>query len=244
MPPNCAQEQRAVSESSERSTAIQEKTTQTGKKQNWFCASEMMTGFCLFVSTVWHLRKFFKKLFLVMDWFSFKWPFCFKVIICFNTWVGLGISPTTLGVALGDTQIEVTLTLRMLYTRHARAQSLSSCLTLCSPRDCMACQTLSVHGILQARILQQVTMLCSSGSSSPTQVHTCVSCTAGAFVTTEPAGKPLCTHHQANYTKIVENLTGSLEFHALITSPLNMQKQYRRHWPNSHWTINGSKSST
>ena len=66
--------------------------------------------------------------------------------------------------------------------------------TACSPPDS------SVHGILQARILQQVTPLCSSGSFRP-RVPTCVSCTAGAFFTTEPAGKPLCTHHQANYTK-------------------------------------------
>ena len=50
----------------------------------------------------------------------------------------------------------------------------------------------SVHGILQARILEWVAMPSSRGSSQP-RVQTsnsCVSCTAGRFFTTEPPRKP------------------------------------------------------
>ena len=46
----------------------------------------------------------------------------------------------------------------------------------------------------------------------------------------QSAGKPLCTHTtQLIKQKIVENLTGIRVSHVRITSPLNMQKQYRRH---------------
>ena len=50
----------------------------------------------------------------------------------------------------------------------------------------------SVHGILQARILESVAMPSSRGSSWPRD-RTCVSCgycTAGEFFTAEPSGKP------------------------------------------------------
>ena len=53
----------------------------------------------------------------------------------------------------------------------------------------------SVHGILQARILEWAAMPTSGGSSWPRD-QTCVSCdscTAGRFFTTEPPGKPI--HH-------------------------------------------------
>ena len=51
-----------------------------------------------------------------------------------------------------------------------------SCLTLCDPMDC------TVHGILQARILECVTFPFSRGSSQPRdQTH--VSCIAGRFFT-------------------------------------------------------------
>ena len=51
----------------------------------------------------------------------------------------------------------------------------------------------SVHGILQARILEWVAMLFSRGSSWPRD-WTCVSwgsCIAGRFFITEPVGKPV-----------------------------------------------------
>ena len=46
----------------------------------------------------------------------------------------------------------------------------------------------SVHGILQARILERIAMLSSRGSSPPCdQTH--VSCIAGGFFIAEPLGK-------------------------------------------------------
>ena len=51
-----------------------------------------------------------------------------------------------------------------------------SCLTLCGPMDC------TVHGILQARILEWVVVPFSRGSSQPRdQIQ--VSCIAGGFLT-------------------------------------------------------------
>ena len=58
-----------------------------------------------------------------------------------------------------------------------------SCPTLCSPVDCSPSGS-SVHGIVQARILDWVAM---SLSGDRTQV----SCLAGRFFSSEPPGKPL-----------------------------------------------------
>ena len=57
------------------------------------------------------------------------------------------------------------------------------CLTLCDPMDCSLPDP-SVHGILQARILEWVAMPSSRGSSLP-RSQTWVSCIAGRFFTTE-----------------------------------------------------------
>ena len=68
-------------------------------------------------------------------------------------------------------------------TRHAHLPSTSiciyllapqSCLTLCDPMDCSPLGS-SVHGSLQARILERVAMTSSSGSSPPRD-PTCISC--------------------------------------------------------------------
>ena len=66
-----------------------------------------------------------------------------------------------------------------------------SCLTLCCPLDCSPPGS-SVHGILQARILEWVAMPSSRASFWPRdQTHiSCVFCDAGKFFTAEPAGKP------------------------------------------------------
>ena len=48
----------------------------------------------------------------------------------------------------------------------------------------------SVHGILQARILEWVAMASSRGSSQHRD-QTQVSCITGRFFTTEPLGKPM-----------------------------------------------------
>ena len=55
------------------------------------------------------------------------------------------------------------------------------CLTLCNPMDCSSAGY-SVHGILQARILEWVAIPFSSGSFRPRD-RTQVSCIAGGFFT-------------------------------------------------------------
>ena len=67
-----------------------------------------------------------------------------------------------------------------------------SCLTLCDPMDCSPPGS-SVHGILQARILEWVAFPFSRGSSQPRD-ETQVSCIAGGFFTAEPPGKPHVVH--------------------------------------------------
>ena len=62
-----------------------------------------------------------------------------------------------------------------------------SVVSLCGPMDCSQPGS-SVHGILQARILEWVAV--SFWGSSRPRDRTWVSCTAGRFFTTEPPGKP------------------------------------------------------
>ena len=69
------------------------------------------------------------------------------------------------------------------------AKLLQSCLICCDHLDCSPPGS-SVHGILQARILEWVAMPSSRGSS-PTRDQTWVSCIAGRIFTTEPLGKHL-----------------------------------------------------
>ena len=71
------------------------------------------------------------------------------------------------------------------------AQSLQLCLTLCDPVDCSLPGS-SVHGILQAGILEWVAMPSSRGSSPPRDrtLVSSISCIAGRFLTAEPPGKP------------------------------------------------------
>ena len=61
-------------------------------------------------------------------------------------------------------------------------------LTLWDPMHCSLSGS-SVHGILQARILEWVAISFSRGSSLPSD-RTRVSCIAGRLFTTEPPGKP------------------------------------------------------
>ena len=63
-----------------------------------------------------------------------------------------------------------------------------SCLILCNPMDCSLPGSF-VYGILQARILEWVTIPFSKGSSGPRD-RTQVSSIADEFFTTQPAGKP------------------------------------------------------
>ena len=75
-------------------------------------------------------------------------------------------------------------------------KSLQLCLTLCDPVD-YSLPDSSVHGILQARILEWVAMPSIRGSSRHRDQtrSSCVSCTAGRFFTAEPLGKPLLPHN-------------------------------------------------
>ena len=70
-------------------------------------------------------------------------------------------------------------------TTYMYAKSLQSCPTFCNPVDSDLPGS-SVHGILQARILEWITLPSSRGSSQPRD-QTCipyVSCMAGGFFTT------------------------------------------------------------
>ena len=93
------------------------------------------------------------------------------------------------------TQRLTVLLLSLVMSLHGRQMcSMSVCLvtqshpTLCSPMDCSLPGS-SVHGILQARILEWVAMPSSRGSSRPRN-WTHISCIADRFFTTESPGKP------------------------------------------------------
>ena len=76
------------------------------------------------------------------------------------------------------------------------ATLLQSCPTLCNPMDCSSTGS-SVHGILQARILEWVAMPSSRGSSQrrdQTQVSW-ISCNSCRFFTTSPTWEAHGTYH-------------------------------------------------
>ena len=83
-----------------------------------------------------------------------------------------------------------------LISTYVLDKSLQLCLTLCNPKDCSPSGS-SLHGILQARILEWVVMLFSRRSSQ-SRDQTCVSkcplhCKAGSLPLT-PSGKPTYTY--------------------------------------------------
>jgi len=83
-----------------------------------------------------------------------------------------------------------------------RAKLLQSCLTLCDPMD-YSLPGSSVHGILQARILEWVAMPCSRGSSQPRD-GTCVSVSpalSGRFFTTSTTWETLLNVSQSALKK-------------------------------------------
>ena len=67
------------------------------------------------------------------------------------------------------------------------------CLTLCNPMDCSPPGS-SVHGILQARILEWVAIFFSRGSSQPRD-QTFIFCFTGRCFTTELWGKHIKSCH-------------------------------------------------
>ena len=68
-----------------------------------------------------------------------------------------------------------------IITIHCCCSVTQSCPTLCNPIDCCLPGS-SVHGILQARILERVAIPFSTGSSQPRD-QTWVSCVASGFFT-------------------------------------------------------------
>ena len=77
-----------------------------------------------------------------------------------------------------------------------RAQTLQSCPTLCDPMD-FSPPGASIHGILQASILEWVAVPSFGGSSWPRD-WVLVSCIASRFFSAAPPGKPQCweTHNE------------------------------------------------
>ena len=87
------------------------------------------------------------------------------------------------------------------------AKLLHSCLTLWNPMDTSPPGS-SVHGSLQARILEWVAMPFSRGSSWPRD-RTCDSSLAGEFFTTEPPGKPKLLNRNSNFQfEVLEGIQG------------------------------------
>ena len=75
------------------------------------------------------------------------------------------------------------MTMRHHFISACEVKVAQSCLTLCDPMD------YTVHGILQARILEWVAFPISRGSSQPRD-RTQVSYIAGSSLPAEPQGKP------------------------------------------------------
>ena len=69
-----------------------------------------------------------------------------------------------------------------------------SCPTHCNPMD-YSLTASSVHGILQARILEWVAISSPRGSSRPGDRTHASSCIAGRFFITAPPGKSVCTSY-------------------------------------------------
>ena len=113
-----------------------------------------------------------------------------------------------------------------------------SYLTLFNPVDCSPPDS-SVHGILQARILEWVAIPFSRRSSRPRE-QTQVSCIAGRFLKSEPPEKPvsnlLCGEHLvSSYSQIVWHL-GCLQLLLLSTSfQLLLHSENKDHGIRSHY---------
>ena len=115
-----------------------------------------------------------------------------------------------------------------------RTKSLQSCLTLWDPMECSLPGS-SVHGILQARILEWVAMPSSKRSSPPRdQTHiswgSCISCIAGRFFTTEPSGKPTVKYSSAIKRDMFESvLTRQMNPEPIIRSEVGQKEKNKYH---------------
>ena len=95
------------------------------------------------------------------------------------------------------------------------------CQTLCHSMDCNPSGS-SVYGILQARILEWVTISFSRGSSQPRD-WTCVLCIAGKCFTSllsEPARKPQLKIAQKSNPKLLDFLGVLIEVSIRLSVPI------------------------
>ena len=79
-----------------------------------------------------------------------------------------------------------------------------SCPTLCNPMD-FSPPGSSLHGILQARILERIAISSSRGFFQLRE-RTCISSIAGGFFTTEPQGNPLKEMVQFSLSVVSDSL--------------------------------------
>ena len=86
---------------------------------------------------------------------------------------------------------------------HAAVLYTQSCSTLRNPMDCSPSGP-SVHGVLQATIVEWVIMPPSRGSSQPRgwTCISCFSCIPGRFFTTEPPGKPAVLYKYHHFPQV------------------------------------------
>ena len=126
--------------------------------------------------------------------------------------------------------VNIYYTINVIITKQVlQVKFTQSCPTLCNPMDC------TVHGILQARILEWVAFPFASGSPQPRD-RTQVSHIAGRFLPAEPQGKP---NHQTNVGLIPLICKGN--FFQICASMLskeytNTLTEASSHLPNYHWT--------
>ena len=101
-----------------------------------------------------------------------------------------------------------------------------SCPTLCNPRDC-SLPVFSVHGILQARILEWVAIPFSRGSSWHRN-WTCVSCIAGRFFTVRVTREALGYLYQIIKTRLVQKLLDGMILIVTTAPPPTCGLQHAR----------------
>ena len=93
--------------------------------------------------------------------------------------LGLGMEPVSLASAGEFFTTSATWAGQYMTSKGKESEVAQSCPTLCDPVDCSPPGS-SIHGILQARILDWVAISFSRGSSRPRD-RTQVSCIAGRF---------------------------------------------------------------
>ena len=93
---------------------------------------------------------------------------------------------------------------------------LLSCVQLCDPMNC-SLPGYSVHGILQARIVEWVVLPFSRGSSQP-MVRTCFSCIAGRFFTIWTTREALCCWRRGGHYWVKKVRGGKLVGELSLTS--------------------------